>query len=115
MGATDTPSREPVADREPVVGDDAVDERTDRKVYVVGRPQLPAAEVYHEGASVAERYDVDAERDVVSVVSHRSLRRCRVPIDSYDDVVAAIAAGVVVPTPVPVSLVAPLVDGERGN
>lgn len=112
MGATDTRSREPVADRKPVVGDDALDERTDRKVYVVGRPRDRAADVYHEGVSVAERYDVEDDRAVVSVVSHRALRQCRVPIDSYDDVVGAIAAGVVVPTPVPVSLVAPLVDAE---
>jgi hypothetical protein len=115
MAQTQPASREPVPDRAPRVGDDAVDERTDREVYVVGRPRDRAGEVYHEGASVDERYDVEEDRAVVSVVSHRSLRRCRVPIDSYDDVVAAIAAGVVVPTPVPVSLVAPLVDGEADN
>lgn len=110
MARTQPASREPAADREPTVGDDAVDERTDRKVYVVGRPRRPAGEVYHEGVSVAERYDVEADRAVVSVVSHRALRRCRVPIETYDDVVAAIASAVVVPTPVPVSLVAPFVE-----
>ncbi|MFC6875432.1 hypothetical protein [Halobellus marinus] len=109
MGATETDTRQPVPDREPEPGDDAADTRNDRRMYVVAEHDRTAGEIFARGDSLAEHLDVDPQRRVVWVVFHEDLTRCDRHVDTHADVRDAIDAGVVMPTPFPVSLVAPLV------
>jgi len=114
MGATDTDTRQPAPDREPEAGDHATDTRNGRRIYVVGEHDHTAGKIYSRGVNLAEHLDVDPQRRVVWGVFHEDLLRSDRELDTHRDVLDAIGEGVLLPTPYPVSLVAPLVerDGE---
>lgn len=112
MGATETVKREPEPDREPEPGDHGRVTRNGRAIYVVEEHPHTAGEIYSGGRSLAHHLDVAADRRVVWTVYHDDLAGCNLDGDSHADVVRAIREGIVLPTPVPVSLVAPMAEAE---
>lgn len=108
MGATEQPSVEADPDREPTRGEDAVDTRHGARMHVLREHPQPAGEIQAMGETIAGRMDVAEDRACVWVVFHEDLAACSREIETHQDVIDAMKAGVVVPVPRPVSLTAPL-------
>ena len=115
MAEIQSASRKADPDRDVRVGDDAVAAGDGEHVYVLGEHDHTAGEIVFSGQSLAEFYEVAPRSRVVWITRHQDLDRVSYPVDTYDDVVAAVRAGVVVALPFPARGLQPLVDAEGDN
>jgi len=97
-------------DEEPEPGDVAADTRDGRLMYVLNEHPLPAGDVVSEGRVLADHMEVDESRRVVWVALLVDTWVSPREFETQDDLLSAVNEGAIVPTPFPVSLVAPVPD-----